>query len=347
MERDEGVVRAAPSAPPGWPLRPSARASQPSLDRRSSVARQRHRDRCSWTCTASACDPTPARPSTRAVHSGRGGRRVPGGVQDYARALPEVRRQACPGHAHHGGRVRGARRRGGLGGPAPRLRVHDLQLLHAGHGPGEWEGIQPRLARSNASSHCHLRCNPSNPIPLPRWSTRLPRPTTCLPARSPAPWSSAGPTVRAALAVTQLCAQMVHGRMSRTPHGMGCESRHSTPPPPLLPGAAAGVAAQHSQCFAAWYSSVPGLKVLAPYDSEDARGLLKVTQFTEKAKRRLGTTCGRVLAGGNGGECGQQARGRFPNTSLAPAPPGGHPRPRPRRVPGERDHVRAVLPREA
>jgi pyruvate dehydrogenase E1 component beta subunit len=40
-------------------------------------------------------------------------------------------------------------------------------------------------------------------------------------------------------------------------------------------GAAAGVAAQHSQCFAAWYSSIPGLKVLAPYDSEDARGLTK------------------------------------------------------------------------
>lgn len=40
-------------------------------------------------------------------------------------------------------------------------------------------------------------------------------------------------------------------------------------------GAAAGVAAQHSQCFAAWYGSVPGLKVLAPYDAEDARGLLK------------------------------------------------------------------------
>lgn len=33
-------------------------------------------------------------------------------------------------------------------------------------------------------------------------------------------------------------------------------------------GAAAGVAAQHSQCFAAWYSSIPGLKVLAPYDAE-------------------------------------------------------------------------------
>ena len=40
-------------------------------------------------------------------------------------------------------------------------------------------------------------------------------------------------------------------------------------------GAAAGVAAQHSQCFGAWYSSVPGLKVVAPYSSEDARGLMK------------------------------------------------------------------------
>jgi pyruvate dehydrogenase E1 component beta subunit len=37
-------------------------------------------------------------------------------------------------------------------------------------------------------------------------------------------------------------------------------------------GAAAGVAAQHSQCFAAWYSSVPGLKVVAPWSAEDARG---------------------------------------------------------------------------
>lgn len=34
-------------------------------------------------------------------------------------------------------------------------------------------------------------------------------------------------------------------------------------------------AAQHSQCFAAWYGSVPGLKVVVPYDAEDARGLLK------------------------------------------------------------------------
>lgn len=40
-------------------------------------------------------------------------------------------------------------------------------------------------------------------------------------------------------------------------------------------GNAAGTAAQHSQCFAAWYSSVPGLKVLSPYSSEDAKGLMK------------------------------------------------------------------------
>ena len=35
--------------------------------------------------------------------------------------------------------------------------------------------------------------------------------------------------------------------------------------------------AQHSQCFAAWYSSVPGLKVVSPYSSEDCKGLLKVS----------------------------------------------------------------------
>jgi pyruvate/2-oxoglutarate/acetoin dehydrogenase E1 component len=29
------------------------------------------------------------------------------------------------------------------------------------------------------------------------------------------------------------------------------------------------------QCYAAWYAHVPGLKVLTPYSSEDARGLLK------------------------------------------------------------------------
>lgn len=36
-----------------------------------------------------------------------------------------------------------------------------------------------------------------------------------------------------------------------------------------------GVAAQHSQCYAAWYSNCPGLKVVSPYSSEDAKGLLK------------------------------------------------------------------------
>jgi pyruvate dehydrogenase E1 component beta subunit len=40
-------------------------------------------------------------------------------------------------------------------------------------------------------------------------------------------------------------------------------------------GASAGVGAQHSQCLAPWFASVPGLKVCAPYNSEDARGMLK------------------------------------------------------------------------
>ncbi|OEY87057.1 pyruvate dehydrogenase [Wolbachia pipientis] len=40
-------------------------------------------------------------------------------------------------------------------------------------------------------------------------------------------------------------------------------------------GAAARVAAQHSQCLASWYAHVPGLKVIAPYFASDCRGLLK------------------------------------------------------------------------
>jgi pyruvate dehydrogenase E1 component beta subunit len=40
-------------------------------------------------------------------------------------------------------------------------------------------------------------------------------------------------------------------------------------------GAAARVAAQHSQDYSSWYAHVPGLKVIAPYDAADAKGLLK------------------------------------------------------------------------
>ena len=40
-------------------------------------------------------------------------------------------------------------------------------------------------------------------------------------------------------------------------------------------GAAARVAAQHSQDYAAWYAQVPGLKVVQPYTAADAKGLLK------------------------------------------------------------------------
>ena len=40
-------------------------------------------------------------------------------------------------------------------------------------------------------------------------------------------------------------------------------------------GAAARVGAQHSQDYAAWYSAIPGLKVVMPYSAADAKGLLK------------------------------------------------------------------------
>ena len=40
-------------------------------------------------------------------------------------------------------------------------------------------------------------------------------------------------------------------------------------------GAAARVAAQHSQDYAAWYAQIPGLKVVQPYTAADAKGLLK------------------------------------------------------------------------
>jgi pyruvate dehydrogenase E1 component beta subunit len=40
-------------------------------------------------------------------------------------------------------------------------------------------------------------------------------------------------------------------------------------------GAAARVGAQHSQCYAAWYGHIPGLKVVSPWSAADAKGLMR------------------------------------------------------------------------
>jgi len=40
-------------------------------------------------------------------------------------------------------------------------------------------------------------------------------------------------------------------------------------------GPPTNVGAQHSQCFAAWYGSIPGLKVVVPSNADNAKGLLK------------------------------------------------------------------------
>src|SRR6202046_5242926 len=46
-------------------------------------------------------------------------------------------------------------------------------------------------------------------------------------------------------------------------------------------GAAARVGAQHSQCYASWYSQIPGLKVVSPFSATDAKGLLKAAIRSE------------------------------------------------------------------
>uniref|UniRef100_A0A7N6FFA0 Pyruvate dehydrogenase E1 component subunit beta n=1 Tax=Anabas testudineus TaxID=64144 RepID=A0A7N6FFA0_ANATE len=59
-------------------------------------------------------------------------------------------------------------------------------------------------------------------------------------------------------------------------------------------GASAGVAAQHSQCFAAWYAHCPGLKVVSPWNSEDAKGLLK-SAIREDNPDHISTGCFYIL----------------------------------------------------
>ena len=56
-------------------------------------------------------------------------------------------------------------------------------------------------------------------------------------------------------------------------------------------GAAARVGAQHSHDYAAWYSNVPGLKVIMPFTAADAKGLLKAAIRDRSEERRVGKEC--------------------------------------------------------
>lgn len=58
-------------------------------------------------------------------------------------------------------------------------------------------------------------------------------------------------------------------------------------------GTASGVAAQHSQCFAAWYGHCPGLKVVSPWNAEDAKGLLKAAIRDDNPGEQIDRDSGR------------------------------------------------------
>lgn len=77
-------------------------------------------------------------------------------------------------------------------------------------------------------------------------------------------------------------------------------------------GAAAGVAAQHSQDYASWYGQIPGLKVVSPWSAEDCKGLLKVSTMTVQ---------------------GRQISGTAPFADVRCMDVVGHPRPQPSRLP--------------
>jgi hypothetical protein len=87
-------------------------------------------------------------------------------------------------------------------------------------------------------------------------------------------------------------------------------------------GAAAGVGAQHSQCYAAWYGSIPGLKVVSPYSAEDCKGLMKVSSSPSSGLYRAGSRSSLLI--------------EFLSS-------GCYPRPQSRRLFGERAHVRRTF----
>ena len=84
-------------------------------------------------------------PRRKGLRHWRGGRRIPGRLQDHARAAGRVRRAARRRHADHRARLCRPRRRRRLRRPQADRRVHDLQLRHAGDRPDHQFGGQDPL----------------------------------------------------------------------------------------------------------------------------------------------------------------------------------------------------------
>ena len=200
------------------------------------------------------------RPACREGESSRSSRRKRH-RPSRAPPKPEIAARAGRAGRHRDGDHDGARsvaRRHGRGDAARQDRVR--------HGRGG-RGVPGRL-----QGHARACCRSSG---RSAWSTRR-SPSTASPASASAR-RSAGlkPIVEfmtfnfAMQAMDQLINSAAKTRyMSGGQIGASIVFRGPN-------GAAARVAAQHSQDFSAWYSHIPGLKVIAPYTASDAKGLLK------------------------------------------------------------------------
>ena len=121
---------------------PNPRTTSARSARRSRRAPRWCRPRCARRCAT----PWPRScAATRRLRHGRGGRRVPGRLQDHAGPARRIRRPTRRRHADHRARLCRSGRRRGVWRPAADRRIHDLQLRHAGDRPDHQFGGQDAL----------------------------------------------------------------------------------------------------------------------------------------------------------------------------------------------------------